>query len=228
MTTFISLVLFVAIVLYLPGLFAASFFFRDGIVAIAVAPLLSFALLAVIGVFFHSVGISSEWWMLVISTVVLSFIVFLFRNVATGPKEVSIASGIDWRTVIPYVLLGMLITGIFFVGSLAGFSSFAQLFDNASHLNSIKAMANGGNYSILDFDSFTGEELGSGISPSGASTHFYPAAWHLVTALACAAFGVSAAFAENASLFVMVGVVFPVSMWLLLVKVFESNRKLIL
>lgn len=51
-TTFISLVLFVAIVLYLPGLFAASFFFRDGIVAIAVAPLLSFALLAVIGVFF--------------------------------------------------------------------------------------------------------------------------------------------------------------------------------
>lgn len=227
-TTFISLVLFVAIVLYLPGLFAASFFFRDGIVAIAVAPLLSFALLAVIGVFFHSVDISSEWWMLVISAVALSFIVFLFRNVATGPKEVSIASGIDWRTVIPYVLLGMLITGIFFVGSLAGFSSFAQLFDNASHLNSIKAMANGGNYSILAFDSFTGEELGSGISPSGASTHFYPAAWHLVTALACAAFGVSAAFAENASLFVMVGVVFPVSMWLLLVKVFEGNRKLIL
>lgn len=227
MAVFSLAVLFITIVLYLPGFLIARFFYRDNMVAIAVAPLPSFALYAILGIFFNCIGLGAKWWMLVIAATVISAVIYHFRNAVAGPKRMSIASGIDWRTVVPYVAFGVVITGFFFVGSLNGFSSFAQLFDNASHLNGIKAMADGGNYSILSFGSFTLEDSRSGISPSGELAHFYPAAWHLVTALACAALGISAVLAENASIVVMVGLVFPLSMWLLLTKVFDGNRRLI-
>ena len=45
-------VLFITIVLYLPGFLIARFFYRDNMVAIAVAPLPSFALYAILGIFF--------------------------------------------------------------------------------------------------------------------------------------------------------------------------------
>ncbi len=93
--------------------------------------------------------------MLVIAATVISAVIYHFRNAVAGPKRMSIASGIDWRTVVPLRGIWRCYHRLLFVGSLNGFSSFAQLFDNASHLNGIKAMADGGNYSILSFGSFT-------------------------------------------------------------------------
>ena len=54
--------------------------------------------------------------MLVIAATVISAVIYHFRNAVAGPKRMSIASGIDWRTVVPYVVFGVVITGFFLWG----------------------------------------------------------------------------------------------------------------
>lgn len=127
MAVFSLAVLFITIVLYLPGFLIARFFYRDNMVAIAVAPLPSFALYAILGIFFNCIGLGAKWWMLVIAATVISAVIYHFRNAAAGPKRMSIASGIDWKTVVPYVVFGVVITGFFFCGVAKRFFVFCPV-----------------------------------------------------------------------------------------------------
>ena len=227
MTDFFLSIVFIAFSLYLPGYLIARFFFASKAISFGVAPLFSFALFVVLGLGFSLFCTSAKWWMIVLAAVSIAMASFLCRKKSLGPTELPIDERVNPITVLPYVIVGFFVSNVFFVGSLDGLSSFAQLFDNASHLNGIKAMADGGNYAITSYSLFTLDDMQSGISSYIEPSYYYPAGWHLITALACSALGTSAALAENASLFVMVGVVFPVSMWVLLTRLFEGNSRMI-
>ncbi len=222
--------LVILLLLYVPGFFLVRFFSHDSLMSLAISPIFSISLYVIAGVLLGLLGIFAEWWMIALPIAVLTIGCFGISHFPRR-KEASIyrnsKTGNDWLALALYVVVGVVIVGLFFVRDLNGPDSFAQLYDNASHLNTIRYMVENGNYSILYTSLYSVEEISSGIAPTVSNGSFYPAGWHVVTALGSAISGASAPIAENASLFVFMGIVFPASMALLMLKTF-SDRLIVL
>lgn len=224
MTAFVVILL-----LYIPGFLLVRSLRFDRLASLAVSPVFSISLFVVLGIAFRYANIFAEWWMIVVPALAVS----AAARVASGciEKKLSWTAVQDRRTDLMaigvYVFVGVSIAGFFFVKDLSGPASFAQLYDNAAHLNGIRSIIENGNYSVLSSSSYSFEEVSSGIAPTISYGGFYPEAWHIVTALASAITGVGAAVAENASLFSFLGVVFPVSTSLLMSRIF-SERPIVL
>lgn len=209
--------------LYLPGYLAARCLPLGRCTSFAVAPVFSIFLYVLIGAVCGLVGLSVEWWALVAPSLILPAIAcFGIRN--KHAERESDAKIVEWKTVLLYVLVGIVVVGFIFVKDLNGAGSFAQLYDNAAHLSGIRSMAENGNYSILLYGFYSAEEVSSGIAPIGVIGSFYPAAWHLVTALGSSATGVEASISANASLAVFMAIVFPASVSLLMSKIFQEGN----
>lgn len=216
----------ILLLLYVPGFFLVRSFSHDSLTSLAISPIFSISLYVVVGVLFGLLSIFAEWWMIALPIVFFATGLFGVSRFLRR-KEASIyrnsKTSNDWLALALYVVVGIVVVGLFFVRDLNGPDSFAQLYDNASHLNTIRYMVENGNYSILCTSLYSVEEVSSGIAPTVSSGSFYPAGWHVVTALGSAISGASAPIAENASLFVFMGVVFPASMALLMLKVFSQR-----
>lgn len=224
-TSFFVTALVIAFLLYVPGFLVMRSLCFDRPASFAVSPVFSISLLVVFGIIYKSFGIFTEWWMVVIPVFALAAVARAvshcmerrFSWIAVQDRQT------DWIAIAAYLFVGVTIAGLFFVKDLNGPASFAQLYDNASHLNTIHSIVENGNYSVLYSTSYSWEEVSSGIAPTLSVGAFYPEAWHIVTALASAITGVSSAVAENASLFVFIGVVLPVSTSLLMFKMFTER-----
>ena len=224
-TSFFATALAITLLLYVPGFLVMRSLRFERSVSFAVSPVFSISLFVVFGITYRSLGIFAEWWMVVLPVLVLSVIARAasycieraFSWTAVRERQE------DWVAIATYLLVGVAVVGFFFVKDLNGPDSFAQLYDNASHLNGIRSIVDNGNYSVLCSTSYSFEEVSSGIAPTLSFGAFYPEAWHIVTALASAIMGAGAAVAENASLFVFIGVVLPVSMSLIMSKMFTER-----
>lgn len=224
-TSFFVTALVIAFLLYIPGFLVMRSLCFDRPSSFAVSPVFSISLFVIFGIAFKSVGVFTEWWMVVVPVFALAAVA---RAVSYCMKRklswiVVQDRRTDWIAIAVYLFVGVAIVGLFFVKDLNGPASFAQLYDNASHLNTIHSIVENGNYSIMYSTSYSLEEVSSGIAPTLSIGAFYPEAWHIVTALASAIAGVSSAVAENASLFVFIGIVLPVSMSLLMSKMFTER-----
>lgn len=224
--SFFSVAAAICFLLYLPGYFVARCFPFDRCASFVIAPVLSIFLYVLLGIVYGLIGLSVEWWALAAPALIIPAIAsFVFSAFSMGRRArgESDAKIVEWKTVLIYVLVGIVVVGLIFVKDLNGPGSFAQLYDNAAHLSGIRSMAENGNYSILLYGFYSVEEVSSGIAPTGVFGSFYPAAWHLVTALGSSATGVEISVSANASLAVFMGVVFPASVSLLMSKIFKER-----
>lgn len=218
-------VIFCALLLFLPGLLQLWAVGMRLPVAAACAPMVSLLEFCVLGVILGLMGISAAWYGIVAPVMLASGgiagAVAFWRRLkgrAVGQVELSVPVSM----LVLYVVVAMAITGYYFILTLDGPESYAQLFDNAFHMNLIHAFAESGRYSVLQATTFPTMPIAS-----MSDFSFYPAGWHVVAALCSDALGVSTAMAENITNTVFVAFVFPLGIALFLSKVFNGNRLLV-
>lgn len=227
--TFFACVAVEAAVLFVPGYLQIRALGFDRINAICVAPILSLFEYCVLGAVAGVLGVSVGAFGVVGSVVLVSAavgIIRAFRGKASfGRKgeraKKRIAS--DALVLAAYLAFASLVTLYAYVMPLDGPESFAQIYDNAFHLNLVHAFMGAERFSVLQ--SVTSPTLPLGF---GDDLSFYPAAWHVVTALCGSLMNVSAAMAENASNVVFVALVFPSAMFVFLRELFANNRAALL
>lgn len=232
---FALMVIFEVLVIYGPGALVIKITRVPWTVAVLFAPLVSIAAYTILAIIYHSLGIPSNWMTLALVAAAIGGIGCpiswgLTRKEIHGahkaiPKRSSLKRSVVWAYMALYAGVGVIITITVFASCFEVPSTFIQTFDNAAHLNMIQSFVASSDYSTLATTMFPEVEGDEFVSPRQG---YYPAAWHGLGAMAYSAFGGSAAIAENALLFTLSAVVYPVSMLTLLLRLFGQSKRAII
>lgn len=202
--------MFALVLLYLPGYLLGRVYFSSSANSLAFAPVFTIALLVLLGVIAFPLSVS--WFALPALAFLVSIIIFLiFRKpLAQGTRG-------SWFVFGAYVLMGALTTVVVFLANIDGATSFSVQTDTTFHLQCAQAMLQSGHYSVLSASVYP-DVIANG------KGGFYPAAWHIVTALISGATSVPVTVAYNAINFVICAVSFPLSSWLFMSRLFANDE----
>lgn len=222
--TFLLGLLFCSFLLYVPGCIQARALNLRGPWCIVAAPLISFSELCITGIVFGLLGISVSWAIVFLPLVLLSVLAAFFIKKAQteSTHKYSGSHTLKWGNIALYMIIGLGITFFIYVKSLDGPNSFLQYYDNAFHLNLIHAFVESGRFSCLQATTDPSIPL----EPFSNIT-FYPAGWHVLTALCANALDVSEAMAENIVNTIFLGTVFPISVCAFVSLLFKNTPKAI-
>lgn len=199
-----------AVLVYLPGALQLRCFGFRGPEQIALAPILSVSELVIIGTALTFIGVSGPL-PVAFATVISTVLIMLVGKIFIRDKRL-VSPSLSWCHFCIYLVVGIALGFWYFVWNLDGPGSFVQEFDNAYHLNLITKFIESGCYSSLHASIFS-----DGVS-------YYPAAFHVVAALAGSLTGVVSSIAENASIFVFAFCVFPGSIYLFLAYLLKGEQ----
>lgn len=217
------------IFLYLPGFILLKSCKIDSIKAAGYAPVVSIALIFIIGIAYDVIDIYASAASVGICCILLPLIVLLVRTILSKKKEAPNhrqSNSTYWFILAGYVVTGCLITYIMYISPLNGPDSFVQTLDNVFHYNVVQSLLQSGTWSFFCVDAYL-PPSDSLIDPiPGAS--FYPAGWHILSALTASTAQTTVALASNAVNAVLIGVVFPSGVFSLLQSVFKDNKTLLI
>ena len=219
------------VLLYLPGSILAHSLTLSCLDSVAVAPVLSVALFAVLGVILGWLGLSGSVataLILVLPLIISALALALLPKIGTRNVENRHCSSTktDWALLAAFVAVSVVVSTAFFLKSLDGPASFSQQTDNADHLAKIIEVARDGNYSMLKSSVYSPEYVGTSLVPA-TTLRYYPNAFHVVTSFLVSILGVSAPLAENCTLFVFSSFVYPSGMYALLRTLFVNRRSVL-
>ncbi|HIT44705.1 MAG TPA: hypothetical protein IAC28_01255 [Candidatus Aphodovivens excrementavium] len=241
----LSVCILVALV-YLPGSILFRAFRFPRVDSLALAPVVTVVGITLLGIVYPRIGITCTWVSVgapLVAVGVMGGIAVLFManrgaKVCPGGKGVdSKAFGkakanrrprslsFDAWCLLAYVAVGVIVSTVFFVGTLDGPDSYVQEYDNLHHLGITRAFVESGNWTSLD-DTLYPLPQEANVNPLPAKT-FYPKGWNCLAAFPVSVLGVSVALAGNAVNFVLIAVVLPVSMFSFLRVVFYRRRPVI-
>lgn len=217
---FFAAMLFVIAILYVPGYFQIRGLGLSRGAAVVCAPLVSITEYVLVGAAFALAGVHVSWVAVVAPSCLLA-IVSVVALLVRGERE-SDEGIIDLRILAVYALVGLIVVFFVYVRAMDGAASYAQIYDNAFHLNTVRRFADAGIFSILHVSI-------DGALPDGAfgPITFYPAAWHVVCALVCNALSIGAGVAENVVNVVFTGIVFPLSTCAFLSALFANKKRVV-
>ena len=198
----------------------------------SLAPAISFALYAAVGVSLGALGIyGGVATAMVIALPLLFGAGLAFLSAKRG--NVRSLSG-QWHEIkddLPLLLLFVAVSAFvvtaFFLKSLDGPASYSQHSDNIAHLSHIIETAEDGNYSLFTTASYSLESMADGSAPI-IGTGFYPNGFYILASFAVSLFGASAPLAENAAIFVFAGIVYPLACFGLMRSLFCNMRSTLL
>lgn len=212
-----------AVSFYLPGFLLFAGLGVSRIRALLIAPLASVAGYCLLGIILPKFGVFCSWTTVFLPMFVICAIPFLIR-LARGRKDglQSEWTGIlGWRTLGIYIALGLAIGVYVYVMPLGAPDAFSQEYDNAFHMETIRAFVDSGTWSVLEVSKYM-TPADQAIAPlPGAG--FYPALWHLMCALVVSVLGCPVTLALNAVNYVIASLIFPTGMLLLLATVFADR-----
>lgn len=192
--SFVLAAMFALILLYLPGYLLGRVYFSSSANSLAFAPVLTIALLVLLGVIAFPLSLS--WFVLPSLALLVSIIIFLIFR-----KPLARETRRSWLGFGAYVLMGTLVTVVVYLANIDGATSFSVQTDTTFHLQCAQAMLQSGHYSVLSASVYP-DVIANG------KGGFYPAAWHIVTALISEATSVPVTVAYNAINFVICAVSF--------------------
>lgn len=208
--SFVLAAMFALILLYLPGYLLGRVYFSSSANSLAFAPVLTIALLVLLGVIAFPLSLS--WFVLPSLALLVSIIIFLIFR-----KPLARETRRSWLGFGAYVLMGTLVTVVVYLANIDGATSFSVQTDTTFHLQCAQAMLQSGHYSVLSASVYP-DVIANG------KGGFYPAAWHIVTALISEATSVPVTVAYNAINFVICAVSFPLSSWLFMSRLFANDE----
>lgn len=211
--SFIAAFLCGILTIIVPGYFAGRAFFSNPLQAIAFSPAASVALFIVVGLIAYPISMSALHIYLLVLLLCLTLFM-LFR------KKRSALNSSQYLSQLTYVLVGTALTVLIFLRNIDGPASYSVQTDTTFHLSCAKAMLDSGRYSILHASEYPD------LMSTGKGT-FYPAAWHIITAVASGLSKANIVIAHNAINFIICSFVYPLSTWLFLSSIFKNDKSLI-
>lgn len=221
--TFAIAVVMCVLAFYLPGFLLFLGLGVSRIRALLIAPLASVAGYCLLGIILPKFGVFCSWMTVFLPMLVICAIPFLIRlaRVRKDGLQLERTGILDWRTLGVYVTLGLAIGVYVYVMPLGAPDAFSQEYDNAFHMETIRAFVDSGAWCVLEVSKYM-TPADQAIAPlPGAG--FYPALWHLMCALVVSVLGCPVALALNAVNYVVASLVFPTGMLLLLATVFADR-----
>lgn len=227
----------VAISLFGPGFLVLRGFGMSRCLAFSLAPLLGVAAYVLVGLAYEKLGVWSCWASQAGLLFIVAAIIFAILRFALKRKPAVSFSLSDHGTVLGgrlsfdsvcllgYVAFACVFAGGLFVWYLGSPYSYAQQFDNISHLGTIQSFVNSGVWSPFA-SSLYSSASDAAINPLPGGG-FYPTAWYSVAALAVTSMGVTTAFAENVANFVFVALVLPAGSFAFMRVLFDDRRAVI-
>lgn len=236
--TFFEAVAVLVAIMYVPGALLGKglgFAFSE---TVASAPLLTTALLSLVGILLGALGVSGPVALPLLLACVFGACALVFLVAWVARKKARATNGSIGAVVaepvssqaallLLYLLVSALVTGLIFLMALDGPASFSQQVDNSAHLALISEIAGDGNYSVLKTTHYPLGLVADGVAPMD-SVGFYPNAFHVFASLVVSLFGASAPFGENVALFVFVAVVYASSFFGLMQRLWGRDKTLML
>ena len=211
--SFIAAFLCGILTIMVPGYFIGRALYGNPLQAIAFSPTASVALFIVVGLIAYPISISSlHFYLLVLLFSLTVFMLFKKTRVALNADQYLMLSA--------YVLVGTALTASIFLRNIDGSASYSVQTDTTFHLSCAKAMLDSGRYSVLHASEYPN------LMSSGKGA-FYPAAWHIITAVTSGISKTNIVIAHNAINFIICALIYPISTWLFLSTVFKNNKVII-
>lgn len=233
---FFLTVVAVAASLCAPGYLVLRGFGVARTLALSFAPLVGVAGYAVLGIAYEAAGIWSSWASQAVPFALFGLAVFAalrkkggcasFRFGLTDYGCVRLGGRVsyDAACLAGYLLFSVVFAGALFVWYLGFPDSYAQQYDNISHLGKVRVFVESGVWSSLSTSLYSPAD--AALNPlSGGG--FYPAAWHSVAALAASSTGVSPAAAENVANFVFTAIVLPLGVFSFVRVAFDGCKSIL-
>lgn len=197
--------------------------------ALAVAPGCSVALYSLAALGFSLAGASVSGMLLLLAVALLAAACFAVLRAlaqrgtlgvgAQGPGCLPATAG--WGLGL-YAALGVLATLLILVKPFSDPAMPTQAWDNVFHFGAVRAFLDSGDWSFLNVSQYKAPiDLSADPLPGGG---FYPAGWHVVTALVADVAQVPVVVAANAVNVLFAGVVFPMGMFALTSVLFPDRR----
>lgn len=198
------------------------------VASICLAPVCGIALIAVSGVALCAINIRTGLTGMCLASYLFALILFCIikqiRSSGACSSILYVDSKNSFISLAIFLSVAVLFYLFFFVKPLDGPSSFIQFSDNASHLARIETMSKDGYFSTIK----------TGIEPIDFSlvtdavndNHrgYYPAGFHILSALLVNTFSTSAVLAENVVLFFFLSIVYPLSFFIFYKVVFDRGE----
>lgn len=235
---FFFTVAIVAVSLFAPGYVMLRGFGVARTLSVSFTPLVGVGAYVVLGLAFAMADVRSSWVSQTCVLVALAAAVYAVARFKRGRARADVAFGLadhgavcggcigfDAACLAGYVLVGVVFAGVLFVWYLGSPDSYAQQFDNISHLGTIQAFVDSGAWSPFSASLYA-SVADAAINPLPGGG-FYPTAWYSVAALAVTSTGVSVSCAENVANFVFVALVLPASAFGFMRVLFDGNRSVV-
>ena len=220
--TFALAIFIGVVVLYAPGYLVGRAVLLERFASVAAAPAFSVVALVILGVVFDAVHVRCDGWMLLLACAALCLLVY---GVCCGLRGLrgcdgrthSARSAVDseWVLVALYVGVAAAVSLIVFVHAMGDPVSFSRNDDTTVHLSVVRGFLESGTFSTLNVTKYL---------DLGESGGYYPAAWHVVTAVVASLVGNQVVLATNAMIFVVCAFVLPIGVLYLLRQLFPDNK----
>lgn len=214
--------------LYLVGFLLLKTFRFSTLLSLAAAPIVSTVCLEVLAIAYDKLNIFASGWALFLPVLIFAAVAYgissllLKRRVrANGKPSVALHkrfASFDAKMVCLYAGLGLFVGLFVFVRALDGAECFNETYDNLTHLGLVRSFLESGNYSTLSATLYW---------DLGATGSYYPAAWHMITAMVASITDISNLLATNAMNYVCCCVVYPISCLCLLREIFGGKKSYI-
>lgn len=210
------------VVLYVPGYLVGRAVSLERFASVAAAPAFSVAALVILGVVLDAAHVRCDGWMLLLACAALCLLIYGVCRVLRGLRGTDGRTHLtqnavdsEWVLVALYVGVAAAVSLVVFVHAMGDPVSFSRNDDTTVHLSVVRGFLDSGTFSTLNVTKYL--DLGE---PGG----YYPAAWHVVTAVAASLVGNQVALATNAMILVVYVFVLPVSLLFLLRQLFPNNK----
>lgn len=202
------------ILVFVPGFGLARNLIKSNSLSLAIAPVFSIGLFGLVAAIFYFVGIASSGLLIFFAACSIAVIIFAFKLLRRrtrfslrGLIEGLAKEIIEFRAILVYVAVALVVAVYYFVLPLDGASSVAVNYDNITHYNMIRDCLNTGFY---------------------WPETFYPPAWSIVAAILISLTGLDIGIAVNATVFTFIVCVFPLGLFAFLRVCFGWNQKILI
>lgn len=215
-----------ALLLVIPGYLALRSVGLARAWSVALSPLVTASILVLLGCVYARVGIFSNAMSLLSAFLAIDVVLLVaFRKWRKGDKatkELQLPS-IDWRILVAYVVVGLVLGYYVFYRCIPGPGSFSQAWDVGHHINVTRAMMDSGRFSVLGTDTYmTVKDIA--VAPLGVGGGFYPTGVYFLYAVVCEISGSALAVCINAVNLAFCCFVFPLGVAAVLSALFPEDK----
>ncbi|MGN0071832.1 MAG: DUF6541 family protein [Atopobiaceae bacterium] len=186
--------------------------------SLCAAPILTLALIAILGELYAAVGIYCTPMLLLAPIYVVALICFLVRRGYQSDEEDG-SGKLPIPCIALFLVVGVGVGWWVFLRSIQIPSATMGQTDAIHHYNAIR--------SILDTGRYTSIKANAYATFAGTASAFYPSLWHECCALSVSLFDIDVATSANLVNFMFAFEVFPLAMLLLLSEVFRNNKEIL-